>query len=117
MLGEKIKKLRIKNHIKQEDICNYFKVARGTVSMWETNKREPDIATLKKLANYFNVSIDYLVENETDTTKIQLQPQYTEQQKNCIDMLMQLTQKQLDRVEAYLTAQIDAKEEIKKEIK
>lgn len=115
MLSNNIKQLRKKNNIKQEDICNYFNVARGTVSMWETGKREPDVSTLKLLAKYFNVTVDYLIGNEYKITEVQ--PQQTAQQKNCIEMIMQLNQGQLDRVEAYLTAQIDAIVEIKKEIK
>ena len=81
------------------------------VSKWENNEREPDIATLKKLANYFNVSIDYLVENETNSTQIQLQPQYTEQQKNCIDMILQLDESLLDKAEIYLSG-LSAREDV-----
>jgi transcriptional regulator with XRE-family HTH domain len=35
--------------------------AESTVSHWETNQREPDIETLNKLAEYLNVSIDFLI--------------------------------------------------------
>jgi transcriptional regulator with XRE-family HTH domain len=35
--------------------------AESTVSHWETNQRDPDIETLNKLSEYFNVSIDFLI--------------------------------------------------------
>ena len=35
--------------------------AESTVSHWETNQREPDIETLNRLAEYLNVSIDFLI--------------------------------------------------------
>ena len=36
-------------------------VAESTISLYETGKREPDYETLKKIAEYFDVSIDYLL--------------------------------------------------------
>ena len=99
----RIKELRKQINKTQKDLANLTGYRQTLVSKWENNEREPDIATLKKLANYFNVSIDYLVENETDTTQIQLQPQYTPQQKNCIDMLMQLDEDLLNMAEVYLS--------------
>lgn len=42
--------------------------AESTVSHWETNQREPDIDTLNKLAEYFNVSIDFLIGRSFEMT-------------------------------------------------
>lgn len=41
---------------------------QNTISRYETGEREPGIAELIKLANYFDVSIDYLLE-QTDNPK------------------------------------------------
>ena len=38
--------------------------------MYETGRREPDIETLKILAEYFNVSVDYLLGNSDNPTPI-----------------------------------------------
>ena len=39
-------------------------ISRSAVAMWETGGSEPDNKTLEKIADYFNVSIDYLVNGE-----------------------------------------------------
>ena len=44
-------------------------LAQNTLSQYETGIREPDLKTLRLLADYFNVSIDYLLER-TDNQKI-----------------------------------------------
>lgn len=68
MLGDKIKELRKSKRINQMTLSKYLNVSKGAIGMWETNKREPDIQTIKQIANYFNVSLDYLLENEFKET-------------------------------------------------
>lgn len=58
-LGDKIKQLR--NKLTQEDLAAILQVDRSTLASWEVNRREPDIATLCRLADFFNVTIDWLV--------------------------------------------------------
>lgn len=60
MLGERIKSLRGEKHITQQQLADYLAVGKSTIGMWENEKREPDIETLVKIAEYFCVSIDYL---------------------------------------------------------
>lgn len=50
----------------QQAFADAFGVAQSTVGNWEAGKREPNYETTKKLAAFFNVSIDYLL-GETDT--------------------------------------------------
>ena len=63
MRGKKIKNLREEYGAKQETIAKYLGVKRQTVSMYETDKRDPDIVTLKKLAIFFDVSVDSILED------------------------------------------------------
>lgn len=65
MLSDKLKELRKANNLTQLKFANIFNISIGTIAMWETNKRNPDAEMLKRIANYFNVSLDYLLENET----------------------------------------------------
>ncbi|MBU2700620.1 transcriptional regulator with XRE-family HTH domain [Sporomusaceae bacterium BoRhaA] len=58
-LGAKIKHLR--NKLTQEELAAILQVDRSTLASWEVNRREPDIATLCRIANFFKVSIDWLV--------------------------------------------------------
>ena len=63
-----LKALRTQKGIYQKDIASFLNVAVSTYSYWEQGKFEPDGETLKKLADYFNVSVDYLLGRETHTT-------------------------------------------------
>lgn len=60
-IGERIKDERLRLNIKQKDLSEYLGVAKSTLSMWETNKREPGADILIKLSKKFNVTIDYLL--------------------------------------------------------
>ena len=59
--SSRIKSLRIYRSIKQSDIADALGVTFQTISNYESGKREPRIPDLIKIADYFNVSIDYLV--------------------------------------------------------
>lgn len=61
----KIAELRKNAHITQEKFAAQIGVARSTIAMYETNKSEPDFAVIQKIADYFNVSVDYLLDRET----------------------------------------------------
>lgn len=57
----RIKQLRQEKSLKQDDLAKTFGISQQTISSYEKGIREPDIATLKKLANFFDVSLDYLL--------------------------------------------------------
>ena len=61
MLGEKLKKIRLKEGMTQEDLAKKLNISTSTVSMYETGAREPDLNTLTAIAKFFNVSTDYLL--------------------------------------------------------
>lgn len=72
--------LRKERGLKLKQLGEIIGVAESTVSLYEQGKREPDNATLKKLADYFEVSVDYLlgreenktVEKKSDKNKIEI---------------------------------------------
>lgn len=59
-----IETLKEKNK-KQIDLANYLGISKSTMSLYASGKREPDIATLIRIADYFGVSVDYLIGHET----------------------------------------------------
>lgn len=99
----RLKQLRKTRGKTQADIAKILNVAISTYRGYENETSEPTIDTLIKLANYFNVSVDYLIGNETSKQINQLQQLYSEKQKNCIDMLMQLDDDLLNLAEVYLS--------------
>ena len=60
----RIKILRKSNKMTQEKLANELKIARSTLAMYEINKSEPDQATLLKLADFFGVTVDYILGRE-----------------------------------------------------
>lgn len=71
MVGDKIKELRTRDNMLQQDLANKLNVSKAAVGMWETNKRTPDLEMLKKIADYFNVSVDFLT---SDTLSFDFYP-------------------------------------------
>lgn len=61
-LGERIRNERIKKNISQSVLGDKLQVTQQAVGRWEKNLSEPDTSTLKKLAEIFGVSVDYLVD-------------------------------------------------------
>ncbi len=68
-LGNILAKLRKERGLNQRDFAESLGVSNGAVAMWETNKRQPDLEMLLKIARYYCVSIDYLLGNSQLTDK------------------------------------------------
>ena len=71
-IGDKIKTLRQQNGLSQEGLANRLSVSRQAITKWETSRGIPDIENLKRISNLFNVSLDYLVSEDEDTSFAQL---------------------------------------------
>lgn len=64
MLGDKIKSLRKKEGLTQQALASAIGVSRSAIGMLEKNLQGIGNETLIKLADFFNVSVDYLLKNE-----------------------------------------------------
>ena len=75
-----LKLLRKKSGLSQRDFAEIIHASQNTVSQWESGKREPSYAIAKEIANYFNVSVDYLlgVESKNEHTSQELLSKYPE---------------------------------------
>lgn len=60
----KIAEMRKKAGLTQSKLSTAIGVSRSTLAMYETNKSEPDFKTISKLADFFGVSVDYLLGRE-----------------------------------------------------
>lgn len=60
MFGDKLKGLRKASKLTQEQLANKIGVAKTTIASYEQNARTPDPVIQSKIADYFNVSLDYL---------------------------------------------------------
>ncbi|CAH2213196.1 helix-turn-helix domain-containing protein [Tepidibacter aestuarii] len=60
-LGNRLVELRKVLGFTQTELAKRLGISRGSLSMYEIDKREPDNNTLNKIADFFDVSTDYLL--------------------------------------------------------
>ncbi len=90
----RIRELREKAGLRQIDVANDTGIDQKTLSNYETEKTNPDSYALIKLADYFNVSIDYLV-GRIDT-------EFTSTQRQEINQCLDNISKQLKEIKKIL---------------
>lgn len=57
-----------KNHLKQKDLMDYLNLEKSTFSGWKAGKSASYKKHISEIANFFNVSTDYLLNDDTDTS-------------------------------------------------
>ena len=66
---EKFHTLLLKNNVTPYKVAKQTGVTQTALSNWKTGRSTPTIKTLKKIADYFGVSVDYLMTGETSAEK------------------------------------------------
>ena len=93
--GDKLRILIEDKDMTQKELAAQLNIAPSTVSSYVQNTREPDFATLRKIGNYFDVSIDYLLDYKTGYTSSAQEEELlrvfrtltTEQKDICIEQI------------------------------
>lgn len=65
-LSDQLKKYRVLNNLTQEDLANHIHITRQAVSRWENDLSEPDIPTLKKIAELYQIQLEELINGKID---------------------------------------------------
>ena len=60
-IGKKIKELRIKNNLTQQELASKLNVTYQAVSKWENGKNLPDLVILTEICNIFNIDLNDLI--------------------------------------------------------
>ncbi|XID94390.1 helix-turn-helix domain-containing protein [Paenibacillaceae bacterium WGS1546] len=60
-MGERLRELRLRRKISQEEVAKHIGITRSAYSHYEINNRQPVYDTLIKLAAFFDVSLDYII--------------------------------------------------------
>lgn len=60
-IGDRLKQLRVEYGILQKKLAEQLNLSQQTISLYESNKRQPDYDTLREIAEFFNVSTDYIL--------------------------------------------------------
>lgn len=61
MIGKRVRELRKARKITQEELSRLLNVHQTAISQWETQRTEPDVASIHKIAELFDVTTDYLM--------------------------------------------------------
>lgn len=95
-----LKEYRKSKNKKQKDIANVLNIARSTYNGYEQKTSEPSIDTLKKLADYYNISLDELIGRQYKTT-------LSEQDKELLEIGKQLNEMEKAKVIGYAKARLE----------
>lgn len=61
MFADNLKVFRMEKSVSQQEIADYLQITRQAYNYYENGKREPDYKTLLKLSEYFNITVDDLL--------------------------------------------------------
>ncbi|MEC1583274.1 helix-turn-helix domain-containing protein [Bacillus subtilis] len=61
MLSDRLVKLRKSKKLTQQGLAERLQITRSSLSQYELGNRQPDYETLKRIADFFEVSTDYLL--------------------------------------------------------
>lgn len=106
-----LKELRTKKGVYQKDVANFLQIDRTTYVKYENGDSEPNLAMLKKIADFFDVSIDYLLGRKEKAT-----PEEEQQKTNTIKIIgrdgscveRELTDDQIDLMKKMIEQMPDA---------
>ncbi|KEI75858.1 helix-turn-helix domain-containing protein [Clostridium botulinum] len=73
MFGDRLRELREEKQLTQEELGKLLNVSRQAVSSYEKGENEPTIDALVKIANIFNVSLDYLLSRTKERYNLNLE--------------------------------------------
>ncbi len=81
MFAERLKSLRKEQNLTQQKIAEKLNISRGSYAQWEAQRTQPSSKSLETLADFFNVSTDYLLGN----SNIKDQKQFDEDLEKSLD--------------------------------
>lgn len=103
MLAERLIELRKKQKITQQTIADYLGITRPAYTAYERGSRQPDYEILEKIADYYKVSVDYLLgrTNNPSPQKSDSLPELTEKEEQDIAKDLERMLKALDADNGY----------------
>lgn len=125
MFSKRFIQLREERNLLQSDVAKIFNVEQPTVSQWENNKRIPDSSMIIIIANYFDVSTDYLLgrsesrnpSNGLYTKTITDEDGYSIEIKTEVPFSELPKEKQQDMIDVAMEKLFEVKKEIKEDKK
>lgn len=100
---EILKKLRTDNRLLQKDIAKICNITTSAYQLWETGKTQPDINNLQLIADFYKISVDFLIGRETEDGRIIIQePELLNDEKNLLTNYRKLPTDLKESAQEYL---------------
>lgn len=90
------KSLRLSYKLTQDELAKSLGISKSAISMYENGNREPDFVTLEKIADFYNVDMDYLLGRSTNTTELPL-PQRSQSPYDNVELLIARNGKKMSK--------------------
>ena len=112
MLCEQLKQIRKANNFTQQDLADAVGIERSTYASYETGRNKPDVILLKRIANVFGVSSDFILEIDT-SKKFNMSDANVSYKKNGSQLVSTLSKDEKTVLAQYRLLTEDKKEEVK----
>lgn len=113
-IGGKIKELRLEKELLQKELAQKIHIAANTLSQFESEKANPSYEVLIALADFFEVSTDYLLGREDDFGNVSIQstaPALTSDEQRLINTFRKLNANNRTHVSAYAQIRLEEQKE------
>lgn len=112
MIGNRIKELRKSHNLTLEELADTLNKKypdtinfnKGRISKWENNREEPRLSSVKILADFFDVTLDYF--NGIDLEQVEILPVYSKLSRDRQEKVLYYAQNQLEEQESTTTTSI-----------
>jgi len=102
----KLRSLREGRKINQQKIAMDLQISQASISKYEIGSAEPDISTILRLAEYFNVSTDYLL-GKSETKIPMTRSDLTDAEIDHLIIYKSLSKSQKEKTDAYIRGILD----------
>lgn len=97
----RIRQLREERHLNQEGLAMQLNTSQSTISFYETEDRLPDMKTCIRIADFFNVSLDYLA-GRSDIRTPDITENMTELESNLLSQIKILSAEKQKQADAFI---------------
>lgn len=100
--GQKIKEIRKKFGLSQEDLADMIHVSRQAITKWENDNGLPDVSNLQELSKVFGLTVDYFLDNEKQLPALSMRLELNKDDyKNQISMYSEVLKKYFNDSEIF----------------
>ncbi|MDX8344502.1 helix-turn-helix transcriptional regulator [Rossellomorea sp. YZS02] len=113
-IGARLKEIREKSDLTLDEFANKINLTKGIIWSYELGKKEPSINHLKRIAEFFNISLEFLIYGVEEKIGINLNEELIKDQFFITVDEIEVSQDELLEVIAYIKAKRIVKKELMK---